>query len=254
MSDDRARTPTRDETRETNRHGEQLAKLAKAGSVGTKPVQAATVIPVRDGPTGLEVLMLRKNSKIAFGGMWVFPGGRVDEEDRDPAQPHDELATALRAAIREAREEAGIELARDALHAYSHWTPPPITPRRFLTWFFLAEAPPGDVVIDGGEIHEHEWMAPGHALERRDAGEIELAPPTFVTLFELARQKDVGASVGWVRAREPERFHTRIAVDDKGPTAMWHGDAGWESGDATAPGPRHRLLMHGTGWVYERTA
>ena len=47
-----------------------------------EPVDAATVILVRDGAEGLETLMLRRNSKLEFvGGMWVFPGGRLDPED-----------------------------------------------------------------------------------------------------------------------------------------------------------------------------
>lgn len=242
MSNDRA-----------TRHADELARLAKSGTKGTKPVQAATVIPLRDGASGLEVLMLRRNSKIAFGGMWVFPGGRVDPEDLDPERPDDELAAAYRAAVREAQEEAGLVLSIDALTPYSHWTPPPITPRRFLTWFFIAVAPADEIVIDGGEIHEHAWMTPAQALERRDAGEIELAPPTWITLYDLARTGDTAACIECVRAREPERFETRIVVEEGGPTALWHGDVGWPQGDATAPGPRHRLCMHGGGWHYERT-
>jgi hypothetical protein len=34
--------------------------------------------------------------------------------------------------------------------------------------------------------------------------------------------------------------------------AMYHGDAGYESGDVDAPGARHRLLMGTDGWHYER--
>ncbi|MCB1646740.1 MAG: NUDIX domain-containing protein, partial [Pseudomonadales bacterium] len=45
------------------------------------PIPAATVVILRDTDDEVEVLMLHKNSKIAFGGMWVFPGGRIDEED-----------------------------------------------------------------------------------------------------------------------------------------------------------------------------
>ena len=47
---------------------------------------SASVVVVRDGAEALEVLMLRRNEKIAFhGGAWVFPGGRVDAEDGDYA-------------------------------------------------------------------------------------------------------------------------------------------------------------------------
>jgi 8-oxo-dGTP pyrophosphatase MutT (NUDIX family) len=197
--------------------------------------------------------MLLRSSKIAFGGMWFFPGGRIDPDDRDPDRPDDELSTARRAAVREAHEEAGLEIGVDALLPYSHWTPPPITPRRFLTWFFLAPAPAGDVVIDGGEIREHQWMRPADALDRQRAGEIELAPPTWVTLYELSSWPSVAESLAAVREREPEHFATRIAVEDEGPTVLWHGDAGYETGDANAPGARHRLKLRESGWTYERT-
>jgi 8-oxo-dGTP pyrophosphatase MutT (NUDIX family) len=234
-------------------HSQKLSRWAKSGTPGSEPLPAATVIPIRDGRDGLETLMLRRNSKIAFGGMWVFPGGRVDPDDRDPDHPDDELATARRAAVREAHEEAGLKIGADALLAYSHWTPPSITPRRYLTWFFLTAAPAGEVVIDGGEIREHEWMRPADALDRQRAGEIELAPPTWVTLHELSSWPSVAESLDAVRPREPERFATHIAVEDDGPTAIWHGDAGYDASDAAIPGARHRLRMHVSGWSYERT-
>ena len=119
------------------KHEQDLARWAAKGKPGSEPVNAATVILLRDSSEGLETLMLRRNSKIAFGGMWVFPGGRVDPGDADPQNPADELAAARRAAIREASEEAGLLIGDEALIPFSHWTPPAITPRRFLTWFFI---------------------------------------------------------------------------------------------------------------------
>ena len=45
-------------------------------------IPAATVVLLRDGADGVETLMLRRDSKLAFaGGAWVFPGGRIDPED-----------------------------------------------------------------------------------------------------------------------------------------------------------------------------
>ncbi len=234
------------------RHEERLAKWANEGRTGSPPVDASTVILIRDVGAGMETLMLRKNSKIAFGGMWVFPGGRVDEEDRAGLAPDDDLGAARRAAVREAAEEATLAIPHDAMLPFSHWTPPPITPRRFLTWFFLAAAPSGPVVVDQGEILDHAWMSPAEALERRAANEIEVAPPTFVSLFELARWSSVDEAMGGVALRAPERFATRISVQDDGPVALWHGDAGYDAGDASLPGPRHRLSMAGAGWRYER--
>ena len=236
------------------KHENQLARWAKSGKEGSTPVPAATVIAVRDGEGGLETLMLRRNSKIAFGGMWVFPGGRVDPDDVQDGEDLSGLETARHAAAREAAEEAELELSPSDLVPFSHWTPPPITPKRFLTWFFIAAAQDSNVVIDGGEIHEHDWKSPAAALAQREAGEIELAPPTWVSLFELARWESVEEALAEVTARETERFETRIFVTDKGPSALWHGDAGWPEGDGERPGARHRLNMHKDGWVYERTS
>lgn len=234
-------------------HEDRLARWAKRGKSGEAPIEAATVILLRDGSAGLETLMLRKNSKIAFGGMWVFPGGRVDEADRSGLSADDDVGAARCAAAREAREETELVVAPDSMVAFSHWTPPAITPKRFLTWFFAAPAPSGQVVIDDGEIKEHDWMRPGHALERRDAGKIELAPPTFVTLFELSRCADLDAALAMARDRTPERFRTQIVVSDDGPIALWHGDAGYEARVYDAPGARHRLSMRRSGWRYERS-
>ena len=229
------------------------SRRALEGSADRAPLAAATVVVLRGGEAGLETLMLRKNSKIAFGGMWVFPGGRVDPEDASGLAPDDDLAIARVAAVREAREEAGLSIAAGRLVPLSHWTPPPIAPKRVLTWFFLAPAPSGRITIDHGEIHEHAWMSPIAALEKRDAGEIELAPPTFVTLHGLARSSSIAEAIERAQADVPERFETHVAVARAGPIALWSGDAGWEDTDADVPGARHRLVMANGVWIYERT-
>ena len=216
---------------------------------------AATVILLRDGDAGLETLMLRRNSKLDFvGGMWVFPGGRLDPEDWSGLAEDDLLAASRRAATREAKEEAGLSVDLETLVAYSHWTPPPIRLKRFLTWFFIAPAPEGRVRIDGGEIHESAWMAPAEALRRRDAQEIELAPPTWVTLFELSNFANVRSALEDAKTGECEAFSTRIGKVDGGMAALWHGDAGYETSDPNVTGARHRLLMLDTGWRYERSS
>lgn len=210
---------------------------------------AATVILLRDGRDGLETLLLRRNSKIAFGGMWVFPGGKVDACDR--GEIDDAVVTARNAAVREVHEEAGIRLAADHLVPLSHWSPPLMAPKRFLTWFFVAAAPADAVQIDHGEIHEHAWLRPSDALARRNALEIDLAPPTWVTLEWLATHLDVAAALTRARATEPERFVTRILTTADGPVAVWNGDAAYTA-DGDQPGARHRLSMFASGWRYER--
>src|SRR5947209_1326299 len=137
---------------------------------GTDHMKAAPIVAFIDGPETFEsfdeILQrtiqfnpTRSESSLRRGvlhnaharddGTWVFPGGRVDEAD-DHA---DEEVAARNAAVREAQEEAGLDVDPADLVAFAHWTPPAVSDmKRFSTWFFLAEAPAGAVVIDNGEI------------------------------------------------------------------------------------------------------
>lgn len=259
----------------------------------TRPTPAATVVPLRDGDAGLEVLMLRRNSRGPFGGMWVFPGGKVEPEDLGGAEPADpvasvlaadgggeglgpaadgggeglgpvaggsgavELAAARRAAVREAAEEAGIRIDPSSLVVLSFWLPPPEAPRRFATWFFLAPlAAARDVVVDQTEIRDHRWLGPESAIRARHTGEMDLAPPTFTTLWWLSRHPSTASALAAAAAqREPGRFETHVAVTADGQlrATLWAGDAGYEDGDLERPGPRRRLVMDPGGWRVEIT-
>jgi 8-oxo-dGTP pyrophosphatase MutT (NUDIX family) len=200
--------------------------------------------------------MLRKNSKIHFGGMWVFPGGRVDPEDRVSPHPTDHLGAFKIAAVREAQEEAGIDLAGADLHHFSHWLPPAIRPKRFSTHFFLAEAPSelAEVAIDDQEIVDHSWVSAHRALERRTAGEIEFVTPTFVTLDWLRRHDSVSSAIADVAG--PVCYHTHIKPVSDGMIAVYEGDVAYVDGennvgDLDEPGPRRRCYMLDSAWWWE---
>ncbi len=102
------------------------ARQLAAGGDWTPPAcrDATTVVLLRDGPAGLEALLMRRPDTMAFApGMHVFPGGRVDPADSqppvrgwapDPGRGDSELARALVVAgVRETFEEAGVLLAVD---------------------------------------------------------------------------------------------------------------------------------------------
>lgn len=88
------------------------------------PVLAATILIARDGAEGMEVFMVKRHHQIDFvAGALVFPGGKTSAGDREAALA--EYADGISAwsadmralaatAIREAFEESGILLARDA--------------------------------------------------------------------------------------------------------------------------------------------
>ena len=225
--------------------------LAAHDDVDRPLIPAATVVVVRDAPDGLETLMMRRSSRLSFAeGMWVFPGGRIDDGDHPPDGP-DEAAAAVAAAAREAKEEADLDIDTATLVHYSHWVPPREAPKRFSTWFFLAEAPAGAVTVDDGEILEHAWWRPADALERAHRRRIEILPPTWMTLHDLASFTTVADACAAVAARGPRAYATRIVQTTDGAAAVWEPDAAYTTGDPDVAGPRHRLVMTEAAWVLE---
>ena len=97
----------------------------------TPPRQAATVIVLRGGEHMLEVLLVKRTEKARFmGGVWVFPGGAVDEND-PPSRGADGIGAHRAAAARELSEEAGIAIADPStLVEFSRWITPACTVRR----------------------------------------------------------------------------------------------------------------------------
>jgi 8-oxo-dGTP pyrophosphatase MutT (NUDIX family) len=176
------------------------------GGPVTVPRPAATVVLLRDGEAGLEVLLTRRTLRARFmAGAWVFPGGAVDPGDG-------EGQAGLRAAgVREVREEAGIDLGADAeLVAFANWITPARVKIRYDTWFYLAAMPPGqEPVVDGDEIIEARWMRPADALAASSAGEILIVFPTARQLerlggFATARELMDHARTTSIEAVEPQ--------------------------------------------------
>ena len=166
-----------------------------AGTLSTVPIPAATVVPLRDGKAELEVLLLLRNSNLDFAaGAWVFPGGRMDPDDYLGTAC--EADAARRAACREAREEAGLILDPAELSAFAHWTTPPVRPKRFATWFFLASVTdPEPVQVDGSEIVDYRWLGIGAALQAAEASQMPMIRPTLETLRRLLDHRYVAEAM-----------------------------------------------------------
>lgn len=89
-----------------------MAIAINSNEVLTPPVASATVMVVRDGPTGLQVLLVRRHGNSGvLGGVHVFPGGKLDAADRlADAATLDRSAEACLASLGEPGLDAGTAL------------------------------------------------------------------------------------------------------------------------------------------------
>lgn len=167
---------------------------------------AATVILLREHRGQIEVLLLHRNREVVFGGdHWVFPGGRIDEEDYRHDDDH-EIAARV-AAVRETHEEAGLLIEAGTLTAVSHWVTPSWSPKRYDTAFYVTTYQRGEqVIVDGSEIVAHQWLRPRLAIEHYDRGEKKMMPPTIHTLHEIARHDSAMDYIAMCANRRPEVF------------------------------------------------
>ena len=206
---------------------------------------SATVVLIRDGDAGLEALLVQRSKAVKhMGGMWVFPGGKVDEADY--SENRDAYGAALNAAIRETEEEAGLVISADQLVYLSHWTTPEGAKKRFATWFFLAILHDDqEVQVDGGEISAHRWLCPHRAFaesnDRREA--LRLMPPTYVSLIDIANFNTCHEAQMGIAARDAIIYEPRVVSVEGGLCFLYSGDAGYAAANVSAQGKHHRATM-----------
>jgi 8-oxo-dGTP pyrophosphatase MutT (NUDIX family) len=192
----------------------------------TVPRQAATVIVLRGGGEGLELLLVKRNPAARFmGGAWVFPGGAVDAGDGDDDTAH------RAAAVREVEEEAGLRLPDPgALVRFSRWITPAEVRIRYDTHFFLAAAPDGQQPEpDGGETVDARWYTPAGALDAHTAGEIELVFPTIKHLEALAPFHSATELLEWGAGRRVQPVEPKVVREGEVARIVMPGEPGYEA-------------------------
>jgi 8-oxo-dGTP pyrophosphatase MutT (NUDIX family) len=195
----------------------------------TPPRQAATVILLRGGAQTLEMLLVKRTERAKFmGGVWVFPGGAVDEDDLSPGTEDGGAHRA--AATRELREEAGIAIADPAtLVEFSRWITPEEVTVRFDTRFFLAELPDGqEPVVDGEECIDQGWFSAQGALDAYASGQIALVFPTIKHLEQLRPFSSVEELLDYARGREVRPVQPKVWFDGEVARVALPGEPGYE--------------------------
>lgn len=165
-----------------------------AGPVTTPVRPAATVVVLRDGDGGLEVLMLRRNVRShVLGGAFVFPGGKLDPADHALA------------------ESGLVDASPDRLHA--RLGEPGLDTREAAALFVAACR---ETLEESGVLFAHGADA---ALAARARDDLCSARPFDAVLDALALRLDTDALVPWTRWVTPrvpammnQRFDARFFV------------------------------------------
>ena len=173
--------------------------------------------------------MVRRSDEARFmPGVWVFPGGTVDSADAG-----DDEAAYRACAVRELREEAGIDLDEGAeLLAWSRWITPEMVSVRFDTRFYVALAPPHSPPRpDRAEVTEARWMTPRVALERHRAGELTLVFPTIKHLESLLPYSNAEEVLAAAAERVVEQILPRVIGEGDDRRVVLPGDPGYDRRD-----------------------
>ena len=198
-------------------------------------IPAATIVVVRepDSGTAPDLLIVERAAGMAFaGGALVFPGGRIDDADRQLAaklglgDDGPERIAAIRETIEETAipvgfaatpsadrcleiqaslaagedfaaviERHGLPLHPEALTPFARWVPKFHAVRRFDTLFFVTKAPPGDWHPQAlaDECSGAFWLTALEVLERDRRGEAQIIFPTRRNLERLAQHPSYDA-------------------------------------------------------------
>ena len=259
-----------------------------------EPRPAATVMVLRGGQLGAEVLCILRHPQSTFlGGVLAFPGGRVDGDDArveggvlaprtaglsGPVGARELVVAACRELLEEvaivpiagidhqgavalrdrltAGESFGALVAKlphplelGALEPFGRWVTPEAESRRYDATFFVLELPAGQQ----GLSDEHEttavlWDTPARWLERWQAGEVQMVPPTTRVLELLAGCASVAEVLERAKRQSLLPVCPRFVPDDNGGFLALPGDPAHELSERRVEGPT-RFVRRGDRFV-----
>lgn len=214
-------------------------------------IPAATLVVMRDRPDAApELLIVERSARMTFAaGALVFPGGRIDADDRALAPSDAAKVTAIRETLEESAvavglgavpardgpmlqaallggepfggliERLGLSLDLNALIPFARWKPAFAHARIFDTMFYLARAPAGDwhPIPQPGECTVAEWASAADLLTRIEASIASAIFPTRRNLERLAQFADFAGAAAdaarWPVATITPRIETRDGAE-----------------------------------------
>src|SRR4051794_14706494 len=116
-------------------------------------------------------------------------------------------------------DRRGLVLRSDLLGVWAGWLTPVFEPRRYRTWFFVADLPAGQRTRDvSTESDQVAWLPAMDAVSDVEREQIFMLPPTYLTCLEIGQYADPADVLEAARERSVEMFMPEVEEDDAGGT------------------------------------
>ncbi len=127
-------------------------------------------------------------------------------------------------------QEHNLRLACDCLHRYANWITPERLPRRYDTFFFLAQAPAGQVAEhDGSELVDSLWVTPLQAIQLCEEGKYTMIFPTRSVLRSLGNVISTEEAIALAKSRPIVPITPQVSFRDDGtPMLQIPPDVGYD--------------------------
>mmetsp|Transcript_24469 Transcript_24469/g.43359 ORF Transcript_24469/g.43359 Transcript_24469/m.43359 type:complete len:304 (+) Transcript_24469:137-1048(+) len=215
---------------------------------------SATLLLLRDCPSDFEVLLINRSQNLSLAGLFLFPGGKLDEEDSSPeildyfgiqAAPVPyvnraqmlEMASLKICGLRETYEETGIlignpnvvaslpfrEICKQVkekpclrdLRFFLRIVTPKGLPAPADASFFITQVPyDSQVTLNPTESSEFLWVKPFTALKMYEECCLKLASPQVLALYLLAHFDSIEGLLEAVSRVEYEVDLPEISQED----------------------------------------
>ena len=120
------------------------------------------------------------------------------------------------------------KLDLNTLTVFARWITPPMTPKRFDTWFYVAHAPADQLAAcDGRETVDAEWIAPSEVLRMAQAGERKVIFPTRMNVQLLAEASSADDCIARAQARKLVTVRPEMKDTPNGKVLALPPDAGY---------------------------
>ena len=122
-------------------------------------------------------------------------------------------------AFTEFLDRRGLVLRADLLGVWAAWLTPVFEPRRYRTWFFVADLPEGQRTRDVSTESDHvTWLPAMQAVSDVEGQQLLMLPPTYLTCLEVGQYADPADVLEASRDRSVEMFMPEVEQNDEGGT------------------------------------